>query len=79
MEGGISGDEAGRRDRSRDINQIPARRREVSDVIVSSAVHQDNFAYHASLSQQLVRLSGFRKGKSLSDQWLDFALTKEIE
>ncbi|MDF3036618.1 MAG: hypothetical protein K0S28_1892 [Paucimonas sp.] len=36
-------------------------------------------ASHASLFEQLVRLSCLRKGKSLRDEWLNLLLIKEVE
>src|SRR5262245_51430509 len=43
------------------------------------APHQHELACHASLPEQLVRLSCLGKGKSLRDQRLDLLLLKEVE
>ena len=58
----------------------PAPRSEkVPDTVSLCVAYEHEFAEHASLSQQLVRLSGLQKRKSLRDQRLDLVLLKEIE
>jgi hypothetical protein len=42
-------------------------------------LHEHDLARHVSLSEQLVRLSGLGKRKSLRDEWLDLLLLKEVE
>src|SRR5678816_2684030 len=41
--------------------------------------HEHDLARHASLPEQLVRLSCLGKRKSLRDEWLDLLLLKEVE
>jgi hypothetical protein len=41
--------------------------------------HQHDLARHASLPEQLVRVSRLGKRKSLRDDWLDLLLLKEVE
>ena len=43
------------------------------------AVPSANFADHASLLEQLVRLSGLNKRKPLGDKWSDLLLVKEVK
>ena len=42
-------------------------------------MHEHNLADHASLPEQLVRVSCLGKGQSLRDQRLDLLLLKEVE
>ena len=41
--------------------------------------HEHDLARHASLPEQLVRLSCLGKRKSLCDEWLDLLLLKQIK
>jgi len=41
--------------------------------------HEDDLAYHASLREQLLRVSCLDKRKSLRDERLDLLLSKEVE
>ncbi len=41
--------------------------------------HEHNLAYHASLPEQLVRVSRLGKRKALRDERLDLLLSKEVE
>src|SRR5688572_3350426 len=50
-----------------------------ADVLSSSVAHEDNLTYHASLSQELVRLSGLGERESLRNEWLDLVLLEEIQ
>ena len=42
-------------------------------------MHEHDFAYHASLPEQLLRVSCLGKRKSLRDERLDLLLLKEVE
>src|SRR5205814_489152 len=45
----------------------------------NSVAHEHDLARHASLPEQLVRLSRLGKRKSLRDEWPDLLLLKEVE
>jgi hypothetical protein len=44
-----------------------------------TAGHEHDFAYHASFSQQLVRVPCIRERKALCDHWLDPSFFEETE
>ena len=44
-----------------------------------SVRHEHNLARHASLSEQLLRISCFGKWKSLRDEWLNLFLLKKLK
>ena len=51
----------------------------VVDERLNAVAHEHDLARHASLAEQLVRLSCLGKRKSLRDVWLDRLLLQEVE
>jgi hypothetical protein len=61
-------------------NRLTLNRLPPAGVVLPDAVaHEHDLACHASLPEQLVRLSRPGKRKLLRDEWLDLLLLKEVE